>query len=523
MRPFQTIPQGVGFFVGVGLFLVLLFTPLDPGNPNVQRTAAVAALMAVWWMTNAIPIPATALLPVVLFPLLLVLPGKSVVAYYMNSNIFLFLGGFMLALAIERWNLHRRIALTIVSVMGDRPQFLVLGFMLASAFLSGWISNTATAMMMVPIGLSVILLVEGAAPKDGEESGAFGVVLMLGIAYACSIGGTATPIGTPPNISFQRLFTQFFPGAEGVDFAKWATIGFPFAITFLLIVWAMLVFVIQRLPKSCALGGRAVIRKQLASLGPPSRAEKTVFIMFISAALLWMTRSDIVLPWFTIHGWGGLLGLGVPKPGGGWSLYVDDGTVAILIGLALFILPSGEKERPTLLDWETAQKLPWGIVLLFGGGFALAGAFKVSGLSEWIGEFFGRLEGAPNIAIMAGVSTMMTFLTELTSNTATTETAIPILSAIAVKIQVNPLLLLIPATLSASCAFMLPVATPPNAIVFGAGRVTIGQMMKNGIWLNFIGIALVSLFVYFLAEPVLGVDLSTLPPEWLVAPEAIKP
>jgi sodium-dependent dicarboxylate transporter 2/3/5 len=510
MRPFETRSQMIGFFVGVALFLLLLFTPLDAGNPQIQRTAAVAALMAVWWMTNAIPIAATSLVPLVLFPMLGVTAGKIVAGYYINYNIFLFIGGFILALAMERWGLHRRIALSIVSVMGDRPQFLVLGFMIAAAFLSMWISNTATAMMMVPIGMSVIALVQsGADGKGGKAGGPFGYVLMLSIAYACSIGGISTPIGTPPNISFQRLFIQFFPGAPPIDFAQWFMLGAPLAIIFLLIAWAMLVFVMQRLPADSALGGRRVVREQLAKLGPASGAERTVLLAFGSAVFLWMFRKDIALPWFTVPGWSPILGMGGD---------VDDGTVAISVALLLFILPSGDDAKPTIMDWPTAQRLPWGIVLLFGGGFALAGVFKESGLSVWIGQFFQALQGAPNVVVMAGVSAVMTFLTELTSNTATTETAIPILSAVAEEIEVNPLLLLVPATLSASCAFMLPVATPPNAIVFGSGHVTMGQMIRNGIVLNLIGIVLIVSFLLFAAEPILQVDLGSLPAEWLVAP-----
>jgi len=527
MSPFRNVWQAVGFFAGVVLFLILLNTPLSPGNVQVQRTAAVAALMACWWMTNAIPIPATSLVPLVLFPFLLVMPGKSVVKFYVNSSIFLFVGGFLLALALQRWNLHRRIALTIVAFMGDRPAFLVLGFMIASAFLSAWISNTATAMMMIPIGMSVIALVQGEGPVEGDEEpaepksggagpgGLFGCVLMLGIAYACSIGGMATPIGTPPNIAFQRLFVQFFPGAPPVDFARWTTLCAPLAVVFLFVTWFLLTFVLQRLPRGSMLGGRRVIREELAKLGPMTRPEWMVLCAFGAAVFLWMFRSDIDLPGATIPGWGGLLGLGTPTESGGWSLYVDDGTVAILIGLLLFILPSGDAQKPRLLDWPTAVRLPWGIVLLFGGGFALAGAFKESGLSHWVGGYFQALEGTPNGIVMGGVSTVMTFLTELTSNTATTETSIPILAAIAERIQVNPLLLLIPATLSASCAFMLPVATPPNAIAFGSGYITMGRMIRNGIVLNLVGIVLIVLFLSLLAEPILRVDMSTLPPGWL--------
>lgn len=551
MSPFKNGYQVAGFFAGILLFLLLLNTPLDPANPAVQKTAAVAALMASWWMTNALPIAATSLVPLVLFPFLLVMPGRSVATFYINSSIFLFVGGFLLALALQRWNLHRRIALTIVAFMGDRPQFLVLGFMLATAFLSAWISNTATAMMMIPIGMSVIALVQGDAgggdegaaevgadgEAEGEKSGsaggatggsgagenaapsargAFGCVLMLGIAYAASIGGMATPIGTPPNIAFQRIFIQFFPGAPPVDFAHWTAFSAPLAAIFLLVTWFLLTFVIQRLPRGHVLGGRQVIRGELAAMGPMKRPEWMVLTAFFGAAFLWMFLADIDLPGFTIPGWASQLGLGKLKPSGQWDLYVDDGTVAILIGLLLFILPSGDKERPRLLDWPTAVRLPWGIVLLFGGGFALAAAFKDSGLSHWVGGYFRVFEGTSNGVIVAGVSLVLTFLTELTSNTATTETTLPILAAVAERIQVNPLLVMIPATLSASCAFMLPVATPPNAIAYGSGYIRMIDMIRNGLALNFAGVVLVAVFMMLMAEPIFGVDLSHLPPGWLV-------
>ncbi len=492
--------QKIGLILGpVAAVLIITLTDLQPGHPQVTLTAAVAVLMAVWWITEAIPIPATALLPVVLFPMLGIMKGKAVAPMYFNNIIFLFIGGFIMALAMQKWHLHRRIALKIILFIGLSPRRIILGFMAATAFLSMWISNTATAMMMLPIAMAIVYKLKESLGEKGI--GKFAVGLLLGIAYAASIGGTATLIGTPPNLAFVRIFAISFPDAPQITFAEWFVFGLPFAVTFFVVCWLLLIFMYARGTKTFS-AGREVFRTEYARLGQIRYEEKIVLILFVVLSLLWLFRSPIELGAFTIPGWSMIM----PSPD-----FIDDGTVAMIIAVLLFIIPSKSKEGGRLMDWETATQLHWGIVILFGGGFALAGGFEESGLSAWLGQQLHVFSGFPVLLIVLIVCLMLTFLTELTSNTATTQMVLPILASLAVAIEVNPLLLMIPATLSASCAFMLPVATPPNAIVFGSGEIRMPHMIRTGIWLNFIGAVVVTAFVYMLATAVFGIDLSSFP------------
>ncbi len=491
-----SLRQKIGLVLGPALFLLFIFViDLDPANPAVSRTAAAAVLVAVWWITEALPIPATSLLPLVLFPFLGVMKGKAVASNYMNSSIFLFMGGFLIALTIERWNLHRRIALTILKLLGDRPRRLILGFMIATAFLSMWISNTATTMMMLPIAIAVAIKAEEGAP-DPVFKVRFPLALMLAIAYSASIGGIGTLIGTPPNLAFSRIFAISFPEAPPITFADWLLMSMPLVIVFLGVSWFLLVRVLVPVANQGFAGGKELIRKEYDSLGPISTPERRTAIVFAVVALLWITRSNIDLGSVTIPGWSNLLGL---------KGLVDDGTVAIGVGILLFIIPSGTGSGKFLLNWNTAVKLPWGILLLFGGGFALAKGFMVSGLSEWVGTRLSVLADVSPVIMVAGTSALLTFLTELTSNTGTTEMILPVLAALSVAVNIHPLLLMLPATISASCAFMLPVATPPNAIVFGSGRVPIAKMATVGIVLNLVGIVLVTSLIMLVAGPMLGV------------------
>jgi sodium-dependent dicarboxylate transporter 2/3/5 len=496
---FMPFKQRIGLFLGPGLaLLVLLFIDLDPDNVAVTRTAAVAILMAVWWITEAIPIPATALLPVALFPVFGVMTGKAVAATYFNNIIFLFIGGFLMALAMQKWNLHRRIALKIIVLVGTGPFRIILGFMVATAFLSMWISNTATTMMMVPIAMAVIYKL---GETQGQKKTGFPAALMIGIAYSASIGGIATLIGTPPNLSFTRIFAIYFPQAPEISFASWFTFGLPLSLVFLLIAWFFLTTLfVRRTPAHST--DNPLFKQELRSMGKMAYEEKWVLLLFTLMALLWLFRKNISIGTFTLPGWSGLM----PVPH-----YVDDGTVAILISLLLFVIPSRTKPGDRLMEWTTASHLHWGVILLFGGGFALAAGFKESGLSVWVAERLTGLSGVTPLLLVASTSTLLTFLTELTSNTATTEMVLPLLGSLAVSIRVNPLLLMIPATLSASCAFMLPVATPPNAIVFGSGEVRMGDMIRAGIFLNLIGIITITAFVYFLGLSVFNIDLSQIP------------
>jgi len=490
--------QSVGLWGGLVIATaILLFLNLDPENPIVTRTAAVAVLMAIWWITEAVPIPVTALLPVALFPLLGIMKGKAVAGTYFNDVIFLFVGGFIMAQAMQRWNLHRRVALWIVLLIGSSPRRILLSFMISTAFLSMWISNTATTMMMVPIALSVIMKLRETEAVGGKNR--FSVALLLGIAYSASIGGMATLIGTPPNLAFARIFAINFPDAPEITFASWLGFGLPLSLIFLAIAWGVLTLIFMR--HKSTFTELEMFKTEYRKLGKIRYEEKVVLTLSALLAVLWIFRQNIGIGNFTIPGWSSLL----PVPG-----FIDDGTIAISVALLLFVIRA-KSEKGRLMDWETAARLHWGIVILFGGGFALAAGFKESGLSAW---FADRLIGLGEIGPLfqiAGTCTMITFLTELTSNTATTQIVLPLLGSLAVAVRTNPLLLMIPATISASCAFMLPVATPPNAIVFGSGELSMKDMVKAGIVLNLVGVVLITAFIYIIGFVVFNIDPGSFP------------
>ena len=498
----SNLRQRVGLMLGPVLAaIILVLPPMDAGNPLVSRTAAVAVLMAVWWLTEALPIPATALLPVPLFPLLGIMDGRSTAATYFNSVIFLFVGGFLMALAMQRWQLHRRIALRILLLIGGGPGRILLGFMAATAFLSMWISNTAAAMMMVPIAMAVVSrLREG---NDSPAMSRFAAGLLIGIAYAASIGGIATLIGTPPNLAFSQIFHMTFPAAPEITFADWMLFGTPCAILLLAAAWGVLRVMFVHHAGS-GKGGTEEFRQEYRELGRMKSEERVILVLFAAMALLWFFRQDIALGSMVVPGWSRLLEQ--PK-------FADDGTVAVLVASLLFLIPSRSKRGERLLDWATAHKLQWGIVLLFGGGFALAAGFKESGLSAWVASQLTGLSGVPSLVMVTSVSTLMTFLTELTSNTATTQIVLPLLGSLAVALQVNPLLLMIPATLSASCAFMLPVATPPNAIIFGTGEVKMTDLMRSGIVMNLVGIVLIVALIFIFGLALFGIGSGC--PDWV--------
>jgi sodium-dependent dicarboxylate transporter 2/3/5 len=487
--------------LGPILFIVTLFLDLDPSNREVTHMAAVAVLMATWWITDAIPLAATALLPLVLYPALGIMRTRECAPVYVNSTIFLFIGGFMIGLTMEKWQLHKRIALWIIRRIGGGPSRIILGFMLAAAFLSMWISNTATAIMMVPIGMAITLQLE---ERFGVKAcHPFTVALMLGIAYACSLGGIATLVGTPPNLSFARIFEITFPNAEPIAFGQWLLMAFPITVVLLTIVWLLLTRVFFRFGKSFAVD-RTVIKREHEALGSMSFEERVVLAVFVATAFGWVFRKDLVLGLLTIPGWSRLL----PH-----ADLIDDATVAIAMAMVLFFIPARSENAPSrmVMGIDVFAKIPWHIVLLFGGGFALAQGFRVAGLSELIGTRFAGLEGAPPYLVITLICGGLTFLTELTSNTATTEMILPILASVAIAMKANPLLLMIPATLSASCAFMMPVATPPNAIIFGSGRIKIADMARVGLAINLIGVLVISLVFYFLGTAVLGIDTAILP------------
>ena len=473
----------LGLLLGPLVFAAMLLLPPPAGlAPEAWRVAATATLMALWWVTEAVPIPVTGLLPLALFPLLGVASMGETAAPYADPLIFLFLGGFLVALGLERWNLHRRIALGVVGLVGVRPASLVGGFMLATAFLSMWVSNTATAVMMLPIGLSVIALLR----QDGEAAArdGFAPALLLGIAYGASIGGMATLIGTPPN----ALLAAFMRRTYGVEigFAQWMAIGLPLAVLMLLGAWLILTRLAFALPRQAIAGSAALIRGEIAGLGPLATPELRVGLVFAGAALLWVLRPALE----------GVLPAGV-----------NDTVIAVAAGVLLFVIPAGGKagRGVRLMDWPTATRLPWGVLLLFGGGLSLAAAIGRSGLAAWIGAGFAGLGHWPLLLVVLLVTAGIVFLTELTSNTATAAAFLPLMASVAPALAADPFLLTIPVALGASCAFMLPVATPPNAIVFGSGRLTVAQMARAGFLLNLAAIAIILGLTTVLVGPVFRV------------------
>ena len=501
-RPARGGAAALGLWLGIAAFALLMLFPVDAGNPPASRLAAVAALMAIWWMTEAIPLFATALMPLALFPLLGILSGRETAPVYINSTIILFIGGFMIALTMEKWRLHRRIALNIIHFVGGGPARIVLGFMVAAAFLSMWISNTATAVMMVPIGLAIALQVE---ERLGKRAHKFVVGLMLGIAYGCSVGGLTTLVGTPPNLAFARIHEALFPDAPAIAFGQWLVVAFPVGALMLLAAWALITQVLCRAPAEVAVD-RDLVARERARLGPMRFEERAVLIVFALTALLWVFRVDLNLGAFTLPGWSRLLP---------WPRLVDDGTVAIAMASLLFFIPARSRERGDLrvMGAEIIPRLPWNVVLLIGGGLALATGFQHTGLAQMIGHQFQAAEALPTFALILAVCLAITFLTELTSNTATTEMILPILASVAVAVGIHPLALMIPATLSASCAFMMPAATPPNAIVFGSNRLSIAEMARVGIFLNLLGALVIAALVYSLGLVVFDIDLANLP-DW---------
>jgi len=472
-----------GFMVGPICLVATILLPAPGGMPTeAWRVAGVGLLMAIWWVTEVIPIPATALLPLVLLPLLDVSSVDEAARPFANPVIFLFMGGFMLAQSMQRWNLHRRLAFAIIARTGTPPLKLIAGFMAAAAFLSMWVSNTAVAVMMLPIGMSVIQVVGGDAREPGAPPGdpAFAVALLLGIAYGSSIGGTATLIGTPPNALLAGFLAQEF----GVDigFGRWLLIGLPVALVLLPLCWLLLTRVAFPVdPRGPELPAD-VLRSFRDSLGRVGPAERRVAWVFGGTAVAWIVR-PLAESWI---------------PG------LSDAGIAIAATLALFLLPSGEPRGGTVLNWDWARRIPWDILILFGGGLSLAGAISASGLAEWIGASLQALGAFPVLALMFLVTLLLIFLTELTSNTASAAAFIPILAGLAVAIGAEPLMLVVPATLAASCAFMLPVATPPNAIVFASTFIRMGHMVRAGLFLNILAAALIPLITYLVLHFLLG-------------------
>ncbi|MCP4327273.1 MAG: DASS family sodium-coupled anion symporter [Alphaproteobacteria bacterium] len=472
-----------GIIFGLAAFAAMLVFPPPEGlNLAAWRVAAVAVLMAIWWLTEAAPVAVTALLPIGLLPLLGVTPIADATRPYASSLVFLFLGGFVIALSMERWDLHRRIALRILVVVGSKRDRIIGGFMAATALLSMWVSNTATALIMLPIALSVIGLLH--EDEQAPERPGFAVALLLSIAYSASIGGLATLIGSPPN----ALMAGFVLETYGltVGFVEWMAVGLPLSLVMLAVAWIFLTRLLFHFERRPISGLRKILHRELASLGPLSQGEKATAVVFVGAALSWIFRPALedLFP----------------------TIIIGDASIAVVAAIALFIIPVREGDDWTFaMTWDWALRLPWGVLILFGGGLSLAGAISATGLADYIGSQLTALGSLPPIVVVLVVTAVIILLTELTSNTATTAAFLPVVAALAVAVGGDPLSLVVPAALAASCAFMMPVATPPNAIVFAKGLVTIPTMARAGIWLNLVAILLIAAVARFIVPTIFPV------------------
>ena len=482
----------IGLVVGLVVFLAILALPNPVGlSTEGKRAAAVAILMTVWWISEAIPIYATAFLPLALYPLLGILPAEETAANYGHNYVLMLLAGFFLAKAIELQHLHKRIALVVIKALGTSRRTIILSFMIATAFLSMWIANVAVALLMLPIALAIISKEE----SQEETTGPFGLAMMLAIAYAASVGGTATLIGTPPNMVFAGMIQKLFPEAPEISFFTWMKVGLPVVLIFLPVIW---IYITRYFRISGSFSGsQNIIESELKALGRMGAGEKRVFVIFLITALGWVFRRDFVFDETVIPGWGTLLGVGN---------YVHDSTVAVACAMFLFILPDGKAGGQRLLDWKAAERVPWGVVMIVGGGYAIAESFKATGLAEWVGQELAFISQMPTLLVLLLVVGLMIFLTEINSNTATANIFLPVLATMAVAGGTNPLLLMIPATFACSFAFMLPSGTGTNTVIFASERVTIPQMARCGLWLNLISIVLLTLLLYLVVVPLLGIE-----------------
>ena len=470
----KSIQKSLFLISGPLLFLAMqFFSPPAGMSESAYSLLSITLWMALWWVTESVPIAITALLPIILFPMTGAVDLQTTTASYGHKYIFLYMGGFMLAIAIEKWNLHKRIALNIIKIIGTNISKIILGFMVATAFLSMWISNTATAVMMLPIAMSIVAQLQDNPNTEKNENLIFGKALMLSIAYSASIGGMATLIGTPPNLVFAGYVEETY-GIE-ITFLQWLKFGVPIAIPLLVIAWLYLTKFAFKFKQKEFPGGKEEINRLLVLIGPMKREEKLVSSIFVLTAFCWITRSFILQEFFP---------------------FIDDTIIAMTAGILLFVVPASDFKK-RLITWEDAVKLPWGIILLFGGGMALAAGFQITGLASWLGAQMSIFQGLSLLVLVFVVITLVNFFTEFTSNLATTAMLLPILAPIAISLNINPYMLMVACTIAASCAFMMPVATPPNAVVFGSGYLRIPDMIKSGIWMNIISILFLTLMVYY--------------------------
>lgn len=474
--------------LGPIVFLAIVFLiPINDLQDSAKVVLGSAIWMAIWWIFEIVPISVTALLPIVLFPLFKGLDIHQTTAAYGHKYIFLYIGGFILAIAIEKWGLHKRIALNIIKMIGTNVSSIILGFMFATAFLSMWISNTATAVMMLPIGMAIISQLKNNSKTKVNEHDQFGKALMLAIAYSATIGGMATLIGTPPNLVFAGIVEELYN--YEISFYQWSSFALPISLVLLLICWLYLTRVAFQLKHQAFPGGIQEINRLYNKLGQIKTEEIIVLTIFSTTAVLWVSSAFIkkMVPSF------------------------DDSIVAIIAAISLFLIPSKKDKNNRLITWDEAVKIPWGILLLFGGGIALAEGFRSTGLANWIGDQLTLLENLPLFLLILILIAAVNLLTEITSNLATTAMLLPVLAPMALSLDVHPFLLMVSATLAASCAFMLPVATPPNAVVFGSGYLRISDMAKHGIYMNTFSILFITLLVFFLLPIAWNIDIGSFP------------
>ncbi|MEM8711433.1 MAG: SLC13 family permease, partial [Planctomycetota bacterium] len=538
----------MGLVGGALLFLGFLFCPGLPLDPGQRRVAAVAGLTAALWLSVAVPVGAASLVPAALFPLLGVMPAREVAPIYLRDLVMLFLGAFIVAMGLERWGVHRRMALAVIQAVGSSRRRLVLGFMTASAFLSLWINNTATTLLMLPIVTAVLgetarkansASREAPRPSEGEldDDPRFGWCLLLGVAYSASVGGMGTPVGTAPNQEFLGQFTTLFPEGPRLSFGDWFLAFGPLVLLFVPIAWLILTRIVYRFEDLQGAGSDA-IRDERRALGPWTPAQARMATLFAATAVLWVFRADLTLGPVTVPGWSRLLMGGEATDPAWYARHkndISDATVAVAMALLMFVVPAGRGARAEglaemdtaghrvrgnlsssfLMDWRTASRLPWEVLLLLGGGFALAHGFKVSGLDVVVGEALAPLlVDRPRWVIVGAVALLVSLLTEVTSNTATTAVLLPVMAAAGVAAGVDPRLVMLPATLAASAAFMMPVATPPNAVVFATRKIPVPAMARAGVVLNLVMVVLILLVFEFWASGRLGVEEAT--PSWAV-------
>jgi len=482
----------IALLAGIAFLVLALLLPVPAGmTPEARNAAAVALLMAIWWITEPIPIYATAFLPMVLFPILKILPASETAVNYGHDLVLMMISGFFIAKAIETQNLHKRIALVLIKALGTSRSRIMLSIMIATAFLSMWIANVTAALMMLPIGLAIIMKEESL----GNTNPKFGAAVMLGIAYAASVGGVATIIGSPTNLIFSGMMTKIFPSAPSISFLTWLKVGIPITLIFLPLVWFFLVWFFKI--KGSIPGNRELIEDELRGLGKMSSGEKRVMFIFILTVIGWVFREGFTFDRFVIPGWARLFGI---------NEFVSDSTVGMFSSLLLFMIPAGNGKR--LLDWKTAGSIPWGVGVIVGGGYAMAASFKATGLADWLGYQLAFVSSYPTLIVLMIVVGAVLLFTEMNSNTATANIFLPVLASMAVAGSINPLLLMIPATFACSIVFIMPAGTGPNTVIFASNKVTVQDMARAGIWLKLISMIILPLILYVLIIYVLGIDLA---------------